>query len=119
MESGPAATNAEFRGERMRKAFMRPRRKVSISRSLNLHLDAMTERSLHRRFAQSRLLEALADTPVVLIHGPRQCGKTTLARMVGDPKGYACFSFDDPVALEAAQSDPLGFVADLPEHSIL
>ena len=25
------------------------------------------------------LKEALADTPVVLIHGPRQCGKTTLA----------------------------------------
>ncbi len=39
MEPGPATTNAEFRGERMRKAFMRPRRKVSISRSLNLHLD--------------------------------------------------------------------------------
>jgi len=79
----------------------------------------MTKRGLHPRFAQSRLLEALADTPVVLIHGPRQCGKTTLARMVGDPKGYAYFSFDDPVALESAQSDPLGFVADLPEHSIL
>jgi uncharacterized protein len=64
-------------------------------------------------------VEALSDTPVVLIHGPRQCGKTTLARMVGDPKGYAYFSFDDPVALEAAQSDPVGFAADLPERSIL
>ena len=28
-----------------------------------------------------RLEEALADTPVVLVHGPRQCGKTTPARM--------------------------------------
>ncbi len=64
-------------------------------------------------------MEALADTPVVLIHGPRQCGKTTLARMVGDPQDYSYFSFDDAVALEAAQADPVGFVADLPERSIL
>lgn len=56
---------------------------------------------------------------MVLIHGPRQCGKTTLARIVGDARGYVYFSFDDPVLLEAARSDPVGFVADLPEHSVL
>lgn len=66
-----------------------------------------------------RLGEALRDTPVVLVHGPRQCGKTTLARMVGEPRGYACFSFDDPVALAAAAADPVGFIADLPERAIL
>ena len=70
---------------------------------------------LHPRYAKARLIEALDDTPVVLIHGPRQCGKTTLARMTGDPLGYAYFSFDDPVALAAAEADPVGFVADLPE----
>jgi predicted AAA+ superfamily ATPase len=68
---------------------------------------------------ESRLAEALADTPVVLIHGPRQCGKTTLARIVGEARGYAYFSFDDDVALQAARSDPLGFVADLPERAIV
>jgi hypothetical protein len=57
--------------------------------------------TLHPRFAQSRLTEALADSPVVLIHGPRQCGKTTLARMAGDPRGYAYFNFDDAVVLAA------------------
>jgi hypothetical protein len=36
------------------------------------------------RHAARLLVEALADSPVVLIHGPRQCGKTTLARMVAD-----------------------------------
>jgi predicted AAA+ superfamily ATPase len=79
----------------------------------------MTAPRLHRRFAEPRLVEALADTPVVLINGPRQCGKTTLARMVGDPRGYAYFSFDDDVALAAAAADPAGFVADLPERTIL
>lgn len=79
----------------------------------------MTLSALYRRFAEQSLVEALADTPVVLIHGPRQCGKTTLARMAGDPRGYTYFSFDDDVALVAAEADPVGFVADLPERSIL
>lgn len=71
------------------------------------------------RFAEPRLAEALTDSPVVLIHGPRQCGKTTLALRAGDRAGYAYFNFDDPVALAAATQDPVGFVADLPEHTIL
>lgn len=79
----------------------------------------MTGPSFFPRFAEARLLEALTDNPVVLIHGPRQCGKTTLARMVGDPRGYAYFSFDDDVARGAAESDPAGFLADLPARTIL
>lgn len=79
----------------------------------------MSADALHPRFAESTLLDALADTPVVLIHGPRQCGKTTLARGIAKSKGYAYFSFDDAVALGAATADPVGFVADLPDHSIL
>jgi uncharacterized protein len=74
---------------------------------------------LYPRFAEPRLVEALADSPVVLIHGSRQCGKTTLARIVGDKHGYAYFSFDDGVALSAVEADPVGFVADLPERTIL
>ena len=79
----------------------------------------MAEASLYPRFVQPRLEEALADTPVVLIHGPRQCGKTTLARHVGLAEGYLYISFDDDVALSAAQEDPVGFVADLPAKSVL
>lgn len=79
----------------------------------------MGEITLYPRYAAPRLTEALADSPVVLIHGPRQCGKTTLARMVGDPLGYAYVSFDDDVARGAAEADPAGFVADLPERTIL
>ncbi len=74
---------------------------------------------IYPRFAEPRLFEALADTPVVLIHGPRQCGKTTLAQFAGRDRGYAYFSFDDDMALAAATSDPAGFVADLPERVIL
>jgi predicted AAA+ superfamily ATPase len=79
----------------------------------------MPETVLYPRYAEPRLTEALADSPVVLIHGPRQCGKTTLARVVGERMGYAYVSFDDDVARGAAEADPAGFVAELPEHAIL
>jgi hypothetical protein len=79
----------------------------------------MAATTFHPRFAEARLVEALADTPVVLIHGPRQSGKTTLAQKVGEARGYAYFSFDDDVTLSAGQTDPVGFVADLPERAIL
>jgi len=79
----------------------------------------MLETALYPRYAEPRLTEALADSPVVLIHGPRQCGKTTLARIVGERMGYAYVNFDDDVARGAAEADPAGFVADLPEHTSL
>ncbi len=75
--------------------------------------------TLYARFVRPRLVEALADTPVVLVHGPRQCGKTTLARQVGDAAGYGYVTFDDDVLLASAQTDPVGFVADLPARVIL
>lgn len=85
---------------------------VTISR-------VMAHPALYPRYIEARLAEALADTPVVLIHGPRQSGKTTLARMVGEKAGYVYFSFDDDVTAASARADPVGFVADLPECTIL
>ena len=79
----------------------------------------MIEPTLYERFLRKPLEEALEDTPVVLIHGPRQCGKTTLARMVGDAAGYEYISFDDDVQLAAATADPVRFAADLPHKAIL
>lgn len=71
------------------------------------------------RFIASRLRDALADTPAVLIHGPRQSGKTTLARSVGEPRGYRYVTFDDDGIARAARSDPAGFVESLPPKAIL
>jgi len=75
--------------------------------------------AFYPRFAESCLTEELADTPVVLIHGPRQSGKTTLAQKVGETRGYSYFSFDNDVILSAARADPVGFIGDLPERAIL
>ena len=79
----------------------------------------MPDKALYPRFVEPRLTEALADSPIVLIHGPRQCGKTTLAQIIGERKGYAYVSFDDAVLCTAAQADPVGFAGDLPERVIL
>jgi len=82
-------------------------------------MDGMKPDNLYPRYIEPRVLESLTDTPVVLIHGPRQCGKTTLARLVGDARGFTYLSFDNDVQRSAAQVDPVGYVADLPEHVIL
>lgn len=76
----------------------------------------MSTQPLVTRFVRPRLIEALGDTPVVLVHGPRQCGKTTLAQTL---RGYAYITFDDEVQLAAAKADPVGFVADLPNKVVL
>lgn len=79
----------------------------------------MDQTDLYPRHAARLLAEALAHSPATLVHGPRQCGKTTLAQTVGGPLGYAYVSFDDDVARRAAKTDPAGFAADLPERVVL
>lgn len=71
------------------------------------------------RLAQLSLQASLADTPVVLLQGPRQCGKTTLARTVAEPADFGYLSFDDDNLVRAARADPLGFVTDLSPRMVL
>ena len=66
---------------------------------------------LINRHLQPLLQEALLDTPAVLINGPRQSGKTTLAKQC-DP-GMPYISLDDATQLRAAREDPVGFVRRL------
>lgn len=84
-----------------------------------LQLDDMKNDHLYPRYLLPRIIEALDDSPVVLIHGPRQCGKTTLTRYVAELKNYQYFTFDDDVQRAAAQTDPVGYVAELPERVVL
>lgn len=64
---------------------------------------------MHPRHITPLLTDALADTPVVLINGARQSGKSTLAQAVsGSPRKY--LTLDDAAVLSAATSDPAGFI---------
>ncbi|HUH38515.1 MAG TPA: ATP-binding protein [Spongiibacteraceae bacterium] len=68
----------------------------------------MYPRSIH-----AILAEALSDTPVVLLNGARQTGKSTLVQALRP--GLRYLTLDDPVVLAAARADPFGFVAALDE----
>lgn len=73
---------------------------------------------LYDRYSKPLLEDALQDTPVVLLHGPRQSGKTTLAKEIGGSK-YHYITFDDDTELAAARHDPRGYIEDLPDFCIL
>jgi uncharacterized protein len=59
------------------------------------------------------LIDALADTPVVLLNGARQTGKSTLVQSLAASSGYRYLTLDDHAVLAAAKNDPAGFVAGL------
>lgn len=66
---------------------------------------------LYPRKAHSIVVEALADTRVVIVNGARQAGKSTLAAAVisAAPNGTARY-LDDYAMRQAALTDPTGFV---------
>jgi predicted AAA+ superfamily ATPase len=64
------------------------------------------------RHISGRVLAALNDTPVVLLHGARQTGKSTLVQWLANTKHPARYlTLDDLGVLSAARGDPAGFLA--------
>lgn len=68
---------------------------------------------MYDRHIAPLLLEALADTPVVLLNGARQTGKSTLAQSLREATPRRYLTLDDHTTLAAARSDPAGFIAAL------
>lgn len=76
---------------------------------------------MYQRFISGPIIEALEDTPVILLNGARQTGKSTLCRQLVEEGAFAgqSVTLDDPATLSAAQADPLGFLMDLDKHVII
>lgn len=72
----------------------------------------MNTSSLYPRLLKARIAEALTDTPVVLVAGPRQAGKTTLVRQIAE-QGLRYLTLDDELTLLSAMEDPVGLVRSL------
>ncbi len=72
----------------------------------------MKSNLLYLRLIESRIGEALKDTPVVLIAGPRQVGKTTLAKQMSI-EGMRYLTLDDELTLESAKVDPVEMIRSL------
>jgi predicted AAA+ superfamily ATPase len=65
----------------------------------------------------AELRQAATEYPVVTLLGPRQSGKTTLARMTFPDKPWV--SLEDPDVRIAAEVDPRGFLGQYPAGAIL
>jgi predicted AAA+ superfamily ATPase len=63
------------------------------------------------RQLKRRIELAMQDTPVVLINGPRQAGKTTLVKEYSPALPY--YTLDDVNVLNAVKQDPVGFINQL------
>ena len=59
---------------------------------------------LDRRDAIEAIRTALGRAPVVVLTGPRQCGKTTLARRFVDPDSVNYFDLESPPVWHASRS---------------
>ncbi len=70
-----------------------------------------------RRDAEDAIHSLLRGFPIVTITGPRQSGKTTLAKAVFPDKPYA--SLEDPDVRLAARDDPRSFLERFPDGAVL
>lgn len=75
---------------------------------------------MHKRNITPKIVEALSDTPVVMLNGARQTGKSTLAKSLISEKHIGCYvTLDDASVLAAARHDPTGFISGLGESTII
>lgn len=76
---------------------------------------------MYKRYIVKPIIEALKDTPVILINGARQTGKSTLCHQLIEDGAFSgeMITLDDPSVLAAVHTDPLGFLLDLDDHIII
>src|ERR1700722_2545551 len=74
---------------------------------------------MYRRNITEKLEKYLTLSPVVLLTGARQTGKSTLMLEIAQGKEFNYITFDDPGMLSAAKHDPIGFISGLQKPIIL
>ena len=70
-------------------------------------------RAQYDRHLTSLVKEMLSEFRIVYLTGPRQAGKTTLARAISREAGLEYVTLDDQATLASARSDPQGFIRSL------
>lgn len=69
---------------------------------------------MYKRNSYSLIEEALKDTPVVLVCGARQVGKSTIIKeVISNNNDYNYFTMDDPSNLAAASKSPSSFLSGI------
>ncbi|OGU81864.1 MAG: hypothetical protein A2W11_06890 [Ignavibacteria bacterium RBG_16_35_7] len=73
-----------------------------------------------KRKLTPKLLAALSDSPVILIHGARQTGKSTLVKYLTENEYPAKYlTFDDPGILSAALNNPIEFLMGYEDNLVI
>jgi predicted AAA+ superfamily ATPase len=74
---------------------------------------------MYRRNIETSVENALSDTPVVLVNGARQTGKSTLVQAWASRTQAQYLTLDDAATLHLASSDPTGFIRNLPRPVVI
>lgn len=74
---------------------------------------------MRKRLLQQELQKTILSRPVVYLKGPRQVGKSTLVQnlKIKDTQYYT--SFDSPLILEAAKSNPSAFIKGIEQDALV
>ena len=74
---------------------------------------------MYTRKSEGLLKELLNDFRILYLTGPRQAGKTTLARKIADDLEMRYISLDEQTAFASAQNDPQGFIDSLADRPVV
>ncbi len=75
--------------------------------------DQPNQTATFARHAEIRVREAMGDTRIVALVGPRQSGKTTLVRKIAADEALSFITLDDEQFRQFANADPNGFMRGL------
>ena len=76
-------------------------------------------KQLIKRNIETTAIETLEDTPVLVLQGARQVGKSTLSAMISENMASKSVTFDSDVTLAAAKENTIEFVAQYPEGLLI
>ena len=74
---------------------------------------------MYPRYSESLLKELLTEFRILYLTGPRQAGKTTLARKIAKDLGMHYISLDEQAAFASAHYDPHGFIDGFAGQSVV
>ena len=72
-----------------------------------------------KRKLEPTILEMLDNFRIVAINGPRQSGKTTLAKLIAKHKNITYYTFDDEDVYNTAKQDPNGFISYISKDNVV
>ena len=71
------------------------------------------------RHLEQPIESTLRSARVVMLHGPRQAGKSTLASQIATAAGGICVTLDDETTLELVRADPMAFLSSGPHPLVM